>query len=141
MTNHEADPAAAIPFLKTLGISLREIGDRSAVMEVTVDERHLNYFGGAHGGLLAALADTVCFFPRPLIPSGLKITTTDLNVSYVRTARPGDHLVARSELLHLGRSTARLSLQIHNQAEQLLAHGIATLMILASPPGQSGSPK
>lgn len=130
MTTPETDPAASIPFLKTLGITLSEIGERSATMEVTVDERHLNYFGGAHGGLLATLADTVCFFPRPLIPSGLKVTTTDLSVSYVRSARLGDHLVARSELLHLGRSTARLSLQIHNQSQQLLAHGVVTLMIL-----------
>ena len=72
-------------------------------MAVTVDDRHLNYLGGAHGGLLAALVDTVSFFPRPLLPSGTRCTTTSLNVSYTRPAAPGDHLTARSELLHLGR--------------------------------------
>ncbi|MBW2505312.1 MAG: phenylacetic acid degradation protein, partial [Deltaproteobacteria bacterium] len=41
-----------IAFLETLGIELTEIGERHAVMTVTVDDRHLNYRGGAHGGLL-----------------------------------------------------------------------------------------
>lgn len=130
---HDKDPASTIPFLKTLGVTLREIGDRHAEMVVTVDERHLNYFGGAHGGLLAALADTVCFFPRPLIPSGLKVTTVDLSVSYIRAAMPGDCLVARSELLHLGRRSARLVVRIHDQKQRLVAHGSATLMILDIP--------
>ena len=45
----------AIPLLRTLAIHLREIGASHAVMEVTVAELHRNYFGGAHGGLIAAL--------------------------------------------------------------------------------------
>lgn len=77
-----------IPLLQTLGIQLREIGDRHAVMEVTVSDMHRNYFGGAHGGLLATLVDTASFFPRPLLPSGTICTTTSLNVSYIRHYRP-----------------------------------------------------
>jgi hypothetical protein len=51
------DSANAISLLKTLGIRLVEIGDRHAVMTVEADSRHLNYLGGVHGGLIAALAD------------------------------------------------------------------------------------
>ena len=86
-----------IPFLKTLGVSVRDIAEKHAEMTVTIDDRHLNYMGTVHGGLISALVDTVCFFPKPLIPSGLKLTTVDLNVSYVRPALKGDTLVARSE--------------------------------------------
>jgi hypothetical protein len=66
----------AIPLLRTLGIELTEIGERHAVMEVVVEERHGNYFGGAHGGLIATLVDTVCFFPRPILPAGRLATTS-----------------------------------------------------------------
>jgi len=120
-----------IPFLKTLGVSVRVIAEQHAEMVVTIDDRHLNYMGTVHGGLISALVDTVCFFPQPLIPSGLKLTTVDLNVSYIRPARKGDVLVARSELLHLGRSTARLSVKVTDQTDSLVAHGMATLMILS----------
>lgn len=119
-----------VPFLKTLGVTLRESADTYAEMIVVIDDRHLNYMGGAHGGLISALADTVSFFPRPLIPSGLKLTTVNLNVNYVKAAMPGDMLIARSDLLHLGRRTASLSVKIVNQDDSLIAHGTSTLMFL-----------
>jgi len=89
--------------LQTLNIHLREIGGTHAIMEVIVAELHSNYFGGAHGGLIATLVDTVSFFSRPLLPSGKSCTTTNLNVTYVRPAVIGDVLTARSDLIHMGR--------------------------------------
>ena len=121
----------AINFLQTLGITIKEIGASFAEMTVTIDERHLNYMGGVHGGLISALIDTACFFPEPLLPSGRKLTTVDLNVSYVRPAGSGDTLVARAELLHLGRRTTSLTVQVHDQQGRLVAHGSATLLSLS----------
>ena len=123
----------AIPLLRTLGIELTEVGDRHAVMEVVVEERHGNYFGGAHGGLIATLVDTVCFFPRPLLPSGRLVTTTNLSVTFVRPAQPGDRLIARSELLHLGRRMASLTVRVTDGEGRLVAHGTASLMVLREP--------
>lgn len=124
----------AIPLLRTLGIRLTEIGENHAVMEVDVDERHRNYFGGAHGGLIATLVDTVCFFPRPFLPSGRLVTTANLNVNYVRPAEPGDHLAARAEVLHLGKRTASLTVRVTKGEGVLVAHGTVTLVVLAEPP-------
>jgi acyl-CoA thioesterase len=131
--------ANAIALLSTLGIQLVEIGDRHAVMTVTTDERHLNYLGGVHGGLLAALADTVCFFPRPLLPSGQAATTVNLNISFLRPAAVGDCLTARAELLHFGRRTASLTVKITDQQQRLVAHGTATLLLLAPTATSPGS--
>ncbi|PLX85079.1 MAG: hypothetical protein C0617_05145 [Desulfuromonas sp.] len=39
--------------------------------------------------------------------------------------------MARSELLHLGRRTASLSVSVENRQGQLVAHGTATLIVLA----------
>ncbi len=123
------ETVGTIPLLQTLGIRLLEIGDCHAVMEVTVDDCHRNYFGGAHGGLLATLVDTAAFFPRPLLPSGTPCTTTSLNVVYVRPASVGDRLTARSELLHIGRRTASVRVVVSNQHGKLVVHGIASLML------------
>ncbi|MHB8707308.1 MAG: PaaI family thioesterase [Desulfuromonadales bacterium] len=125
------ESANTISLLATLGIRLAEIGDRHALMEVLVDDRHRNYLGGVHGGLIATLVDTVCFFPKPLLPSGQAATTLDLNVSYVRAASVGDRLVARAELLHLGRRTASLAVRITDQQERLVAHGTTTLLLIS----------
>jgi len=130
MPDSELELATRIPLLGTLGIRLTEIGDRHAVMEVDVALAHRNYYGGAHGGLIATLVDTVSFFPRPLIPAGRKLTTTSLTVTYVRPAQVGDRLSARCELLHLGRRTASLSARVQDGGGRLVAHGTVTLLIL-----------
>lgn len=127
------ESANAIPLLKTLDIRLTEIGDRHAVMEVDVTEKHGNYFGGAHGGLIATLVDTVCFFPKPFLPAGRVVTTSNLNVNFVRPAALGDHLVARSEIIHLGRRTASLGVRVTKGTGEVIAHGTATLIVLAEP--------
>jgi acyl-CoA thioesterase len=126
-----------IPLLQTLGIRLAEIGERHAVMEVDVSDIHRNYYGGAHGGLIATLVDTVSFFARPLLPSGLEVTTTQLNVSFVRPAAVGDRLVSRCELVHLGRRTASLTVRVTRGDGALVAHGTVGLMVMgdAQPPG------
>jgi acyl-CoA thioesterase len=129
------DRVARVPFLRALDIRLLEVGDAHAVMEVEVTETHLNYMKGVHGGLVATLIDAVCFYPRPLIPSGRVVTTTSLNVTYVRPAKLGDKLVARSELLHLGRRTASVAARITDGQGKLVAHGTAGLMVLKDPDG------
>jgi acyl-CoA thioesterase len=124
------ESANRIPFVAALGIRLVEIGERHALMRVEVGPDHRNYFGGVHGGLIATLVDTVCFFPRPLLPSGLEVTTASLAVSYVRGPKVGDVLTSRSDLLHLGRRTASLSVRVEDQRGALVAHGTATLLVL-----------
>lgn len=139
MEHATLESGSRIPLLRTLGIRLSEIGERHATMEVDVTDAHRNYFGGAHGGLIATSVDTVCFFPEPLLPSGRALTTTNLTVSYVRGASVGDHLVARCELLHLGRRIASLTARVVDGSGQLVAHGTATLMVLNEPVGSTAS--
>lgn len=129
------ESANAISLLRTLDIRLTEIGERHAIMEVVVADRHRNYFGGAHGGLIATLMDTVCFFPRPLLPSGRLVTTVNLTINYVRAAAVGQRLRARAEILHHGRRTVSLTVQVNGPEEQLIAHGTATLAVLQEPQG------
>lgn len=127
------DRIKAIPMLQTLGLRLCESGRDFAVMEVVVDERHANYFGGVHGGLLATLADTVCFFPEPLLPAGRLVTTSNLNLNYLKAPVLGSRLIARSQIEHLGRRTVSLSIRIQTDEGVCVAHGTATLIVLQEP--------
>ena len=129
MTDSAFTKAANIPMLKTLGITLVESGDKHAIMEVTVAERHANFYGGTHGGLLATLADTACFFSRPLVPSGKRVTTVNLNLNYMRPANLGERLRARAELIRLGKQTANVEIRITNETGKELVQGTAILMI------------
>jgi acyl-CoA thioesterase len=119
-----------IPLLKTLDIHLVEIGETYAIMEVVVGDHHKNYFGGAHGGLIATLIDSVSFFSKPLLPSGKPCTTTNLSINYVRPAALGEKLIARSDITHLGKRTATVSVRVENSNGKLIAHGTTSLMFI-----------
>ena len=59
-----------IALLQTLGIQLQEIGERHAVMCVTVDDRHRNYLGGATAACWQRWWTPPRFFPAPCSPPG-----------------------------------------------------------------------
>lgn len=126
----QPEVADRVPVLRNLGIKLLESGDNHAVMTMTVGEEHANYMRGAHGGIIATLADTVSFFARPLLPSGRRLTTTGLTISYVRPAAVGEVLTARSELLHLGSRTVSVAFRITRGDGKLVAHGTTALMFI-----------
>jgi acyl-CoA thioesterase len=128
--DHPVSSEEDVPFLRTLGIRVKESSERHAIVEVDVREGHGNYRGGAHGGLVATLVDTVCFFPKPFLPSGVPVATTHLAVSYVRPADVGDHLTSRCDVVHLGRRTASLTVRVTRGDGALIAHGTVGLMIL-----------
>ncbi len=130
MLDSTLEMAASIPLLQLLGIHLVESEESYAVMEVTVSPDHANFFGGAHGGLLASLADTACFFSQQLIPSGRKAATLNLNLNFLRPAAIGDTLQARSELIRIGKRTANLEVRIRNQTGKVIVQGSALLMIV-----------
>ncbi len=119
---------AGIALARHLGFELLEVGPETAVMAVTVDERHGNYLGGLHGGVLAALVDTVAFFPGRLLPSGLRFTTEGLELHFMRPAGPGARIVARADILRLGRRVATVQVQAKAGQGQLLCHAVATLL-------------
>lgn len=127
--NHEA--IKTTPMLKTLDIHIVDIGESFAVAEVTVNEFHRNCFGGAHGGLIAALIDAASFYPEPILPSGRQCTTTNLNVNYVRPALLGDKLIARSEIASIGKHMTTVRVEVHNANDKLVAHGTVTIMFIS----------
>jgi len=116
---------------KTLDIRLLEISDNHAIAEVTIGDKHLNTYDGAHGGVIASLIDVVSFYPRPLLPSGLACTTSSMNMNFIRPVARGETLTARAELMHLGKRTAMLTVTVNNSKGKLVAHGTTTLMILS----------
>lgn len=130
MTSVNLEQINAIPMLQTLGIRCTATGADFTRMEVTVSDAHRNFYGGAHGGLLATLVDTACFFADPLAPAGRRLTTSQLSISYLRPVAAGDHLIATSQILHLGRRTIHLDVSILNQHGKQVVHGTATLLDL-----------
>lgn len=65
-----------------------------------------NQRGELHGGTVAAMFDTAIGFSISAFSYGEKITTTDLDVSYVRPFL-GESYIFHVEMLHIGRTIVR----------------------------------
>lgn len=95
------------PYLDLIGPILSRRDESGYVFALTIDERHLNARGKAHGGVLAALADVALGYatalsedpPVPLITAGLTITFTG-------AVGAGETVMAKVDVERVGRKVA-----------------------------------
>jgi uncharacterized protein (TIGR00369 family) len=119
-----------VPFWETLGLQLREAAEGASTFEIEFRPSHLQN-GVMHGGVLAALVDSACAVAAlsRLWPESYA-TSVDLNVAYLRPVSEG-RLVARGQVLKLGRSLCFCEAKVWNEAGELVCTGSSQLMRIA----------
>ncbi len=111
-----------------------EIADGRAVFQGEPGEEHYNPIGVVHGGYAATLLDSAlgCAVHTTL-PAGVGYTSLGLEAKYVRPiTRDTGRVLCEANVLYGGRrqATAEANLTAADSGK-LLAHGIATCMILS----------
>jgi len=130
MENQRISKYLKATFIKELGIKITEIKEDEAFGEMLVTEKMQNYMEYLHGGVIASLIDTVAFFPERLLPSGIKITTTSIEVKYFRPVNIGDLLKAHAKIVHLGKKLGVIEVIVTNNLNKLIAKGTVSVMTL-----------
>ena len=90
----------------SMGMRVVEIGEDHAVLEMRLEQHHMNLNGFAHGGGIASLADTTCGYPtKANLPEDAKgFTTSEFKIHFLRPAQIGDTLRCRSKRIHQGKT-------------------------------------
>ena len=128
------DEAQKKSFEVQLGMRRKELLKGHCSYEVVVGENHLNGGGIAHGGFLFTLADNAAGLTAAYSERGLRdLVTQTATIHYIRAAQLGEHLVAEGRLVHGGRSTALVNVEIRNDADKLLLQGEFTMFYLDPP--------
>lgn len=96
--------AARDTFARSLGIEIVEASLGRAVSRVRLEERHINFIGVAHGGLVFTLADAAMGYASN--SQGVLSPSIDSHILYSLPARAGEVLTATA--VEIAR-TSRLS--------------------------------
>ena len=120
-----------VPLLDHLDLRPIAVGDGRSRVEVVIAPIHLRSKGIAHGGLFAALLDTTLGWAAgSLAPEGMDVVTAQLNINFIRPARPGERLIAEAEVQHSGRRTAVARAEVKTADGHLAATGSATFLFV-----------
>lgn len=106
-------------FSQWLGISVIEIKEGYAKIQMTLRREMVNGLGVIHGGIAFSLADSAFAFAcnnRNNLSMAL-----DTSITFTKATRPGDVLTAEAKELHNGRSTGLYLITITNQNNEQVA--------------------
>lgn len=123
----------APPIADTLGFSLTEVGEGTAVFEIDCSEFHYNPIGTVHGGVIATLLDSAMSCAvHTLLPAGSGYTTVEMKVNFVRPilANTGP-LRCLGSVVHGGRRIATAEGKLVDASGKLYAHGTTTCLIFS----------
>ena len=117
-------------YLKLLSIKVCELQLGYCKAEVDLEEKHLNPFGGAHGGVYASLIDTATFWAVYCdLRENVGLTTIDLKVDDLASAKEGK-LVVEGKQIKVGRSICLSEATVKDVHGKLLAYGTSKQLIL-----------
>ena len=119
------------PYFSLLSMKIKDLDWGTAVLEVELEEKHLQPFGYVHGGAIASVMDAAAFWAVfPQVQDGMGLTTVEIKVNFLAPVQKGK-LVVKGRCIKIGKTLALGEAYINNAEGGLLAHGTATMMIVA----------
>jgi len=118
------------PYFSLLSMEIKDLEWGTCVLEVELEEKHLQPFGYVHGGVIASVMDAAAFWAVfPQVKDGMGLTTVEIKVNYLAPVQKGK-LVAKGRCIKIGKTLALGEAYISSAEGNLLAHGTATMMIV-----------
>jgi len=122
-----------------MGIYLDEWGDGKSTLKLNVEGRHCNKGGVAHGGIYSLLLDMALGGALvSLLPVEEWCATTQLNISFISAARPGEEITASGNVVKRGKNVAHLAGQITTEAGRVVATATGIWAIWDHKPASMG---
>ena len=118
------------PYFSLVSMEIRGLTWGESLLEILVQEKHLQPFGMVHGGVFASLIDAAAFWAvYTQVPEELGMTTVELKLNYLAPVSTG-RMIARGKSLRVGKTLCLGEASIVNEEGTLLCHGTSTMMIL-----------
>ncbi len=110
-----------------LGVELIDVGSDDVTIGLEVTDRHTNFLGVGHGGMVFSLAD--CAFSLASNAAGARAVAIDTHLVLTSATRPGDHLVAVVREVSRGRTLGTYRVEVSRQDGRTAALFTGTVLI------------
>lgn len=117
------------PYFKHLAMEVRKLDIGYCIVEVNLDERHLNPFGGLHGGVYASVIDTAAYWAVYCeVDEDAGLISLDLKVDDLATTK-GGKLIVEGKRIKIGKTICLSEATVTDERGKLLAHGTSKQMV------------
>jgi len=118
------------PYFSLLSMKIKDLEWGTSLLEVDLEEKHLQPFGYVHGGAIASVIDAATFWAVfPQVKDGMGLTTVEVKANFLAPVQKGK-LVAKGRCIKIGRSLALGEAYVNSAEGNLIAHGTTTMMIV-----------
>lgn len=116
-----------------MGVKITEISEAKTVIKTEITPKHLNPSGVMHGGAIVTLADTVASIATLAAYGVDSVSTTNLNVSYLKSVSSGK-VTAVAVPLKKGKTLAVWDVKCYDDAGDVLAYVTVTFIPMKKVP-------
>ena len=117
------------PYFELLGIELVELAEGSCRVACDFQRKHMNAFGGAHGGAYASLLDCAAYWALyGLLDEDEGFTTMDLSTTCLKATGAGS-VTATGRVVKRGRTVCLCEAEAHDERGALLAHATSKMLV------------
>ncbi len=116
------------PFAKYLGVEVVDIQEGYALGRVHFEQKHMNLYGGMHGGCSYALADTIGGIS--VLTYGKYVTTVNSSMNYMKRVIDTEYVYCEAEVIHHGNRISTVRVRILNDERDILMEGTMTYYAL-----------
>lgn len=117
------------PYFRLLSMVVKELREGYARVEVSLEYKHLNPFGGLHGGVYASAIDTAAYWAIYCeLDEDAGLISLDLNVDNLAAIKEG-LLIVEGRRIKVGRTICSSEVTVTDEEGKLLAHGTSKQVV------------
>jgi uncharacterized protein (TIGR00369 family) len=117
-------------YFRLLSMKVCEMGKGFAKVEMDVESKHLNPFGGIHGGVYSSLIDTATYWAVYCdVDENAGLISLDVKVDNLAPVKDG-HLVVEGKRIKAGRNICIAEASIVDGQGKYLAYGTSKQMVI-----------
>jgi uncharacterized protein (TIGR00369 family) len=117
------------PFFQHMSIKVMEIGVGYSVVAMEVSKKHMNPFGGLHGGVYASAIDTAAYWSAYCdLPEEKGLISIDLKVDFLAPILHGE-VIINGQRIKSGKTIYLTEAKMCDRDGKILAHGTSKLMV------------